>query len=288
MKIPIILIHSGSQSYINYAIKQAAKFDNKVILLSDRVLDICESHIISNYEGLAKEFDRVYIHMSSNTYEFENKAWRRWFVLAEFMSKHHIKKAFSCDTDVLLYCNISDIDKKIEDHKSAFSILLDQEEFTQSASLHSSLWTIESLHEYCKYSLSLYSENLAKITNKWEYHQKNNIQGGICDMTAAYFFYLNNKDSIVNLSEIHNNSTFDESITYAGNLYKNEYPLEHGIKKIQWRNGVPYSYNYFVKKEVKFNSLHFQGNAKPLMEYFFYKDNIFFQIKKHLLNILKK
>jgi hypothetical protein len=94
MIVPVILVHSGKQDYVDLCIRQALDYGNKVILIGDNCYGTGEFYPISSYESMAIEFDRIYKHMSTNTYFFETKAWRRWFVLAEFMQRKGIDRAF--------------------------------------------------------------------------------------------------------------------------------------------------------------------------------------------------
>ena len=64
------------------------------------------------------------------------------------------------------------------------------------------------------------------------------------------------------MSNVIGTSTFDHNIN-ASDFFE----TENGIKKLFWKNNQPYGYNKYLKKKVRFNSLHFQGGpAKILME----------------------
>jgi hypothetical protein len=289
MNIPIILIHAGNQSYVNFCINQALKYDNSVIILGDEQINPNAAfYKISEYEGFAAKFDHTYVHMSDGPSKFEIKAWRRWFVLADFMNRNNIEKAFSCDTDVLLYCNVTEIEKTLGNYTAAFTIPEYQPEYRISASSHVSFWTRKGINDFCYFSLELYKpENIKVLKEKWEYHIKNKIPGGICDMTAAYLFYKENKDNIINLISVRNGETFDYNISSPQNFQLDEYLTKDEIKKIIWKNGIPYCYNKILNKNIRFYSFHFQGEKKNLMEYFYYKNSILFNTKKHIKYFIK-
>ena len=68
-----------------------------------------------------------------------------------------------------------------------------QDSFRMSASIHSSLLS----SEFCDQFENLYNDlyvSKAKfnlIEGKIDYHEKNNVMGGICDMTLYYLLYKN-------------------------------------------------------------------------------------------------
>jgi hypothetical protein len=41
--------------------------------------------------------------------------------------------------------------------------------------------------------------------------------------------------------------------------------MEKGIKKLIWKDAFPYGIQHKISNEIKFNSLHFQGETKRLM-----------------------
>ena len=44
--------------------------------------------------------------------------------------------------------------------------------------------------------------------------------------------------------------------------------MNDGIKKIFWKNSIPYGTHLNMGKEIRFNSLHFHGARKKLMSQF--------------------
>ena len=54
-----------------------------------------------------------------------------------------------------------------------------------------------------------------------------------------------------------NDSTYDHNINVS-----DQYFDFNGIKNIKIKDGYPYVYNHKLNKDIRFNSLHFQGGAK--------------------------
>ena len=68
--------------------------------------------------------------------------------------------------------------------------------------------------------------------------------------------------------------TFDERIDtdFGG------YEMQNRFKNIFWIKGKPYCKNNINKKNVKFNTLHFQGTSKVKMIHFVQNRNILFWV----------
>ena len=113
----------------------------------------------------------------------------RIFILSQFLNDLKINKVFYSDSDNIILSNINELNF-LED--IAFIIPKEFDEFRMSASIHSSLLT----RLFCDKFISLYKdiyENKVEfhlIDDKISHHEKNNIPGGICDMTL---YYLLNK-----------------------------------------------------------------------------------------------
>ena len=115
MPLPIIFIHTGYSSYLEFTLRQA-KFtspSSEVILLGDDAnasLGSVVRHVnIRQYSKGASEFEKVYQHFSTNPYNYERFCLQRWFMLEEFMRSSGYQEVFVCDSDVLMYADINDI-----------------------------------------------------------------------------------------------------------------------------------------------------------------------------------
>ena len=63
------------------------------------------------------------------------------------------------------------------------------------------------------------------------------------------------------MCEVRGGSTFDHTISECDG-----YEMTNGIKKLTLQNDFPVCYNRIINKQVKFNSVHFQGyNMKALI-----------------------
>ena len=78
-------------------------------------------------------------------------------------------------------------------------------------------------------------------------------------MTLLYLF--SKETNFFPLTKVNNSIVFDHNILNAENFYSDEYEMAFDkinnrlIKKIEWKNGVPYAYNKVLKKEIRFVAL---------------------------------
>mgnify|MGYP007063344716 CR=1 FL=1 len=49
-------------------------------------------------------------------------------------------------------------------------------------------------------------------------------------------------------------------------MYPSEYEVNNGIKKIYFKNELPYCRNLVTNDEIMFHNLQFQGSAKHLVK----------------------
>jgi len=264
--IPVVFTHRGPQEYVQIAIDQAKRYGNYVVLLGNdenKHFNV-EHYNDADYWQGADLFETFYTHMSSNHEALELYCFQLYFAARNLAWEKGWDKIFLIDSDVLLYCNV--MEQEPEDYDLAVSICANQWKYRWSACLHNSYWKVSTLIDMCNFLIETYhgSELFPKLEEKWAWHQANDIPGGVCDMTLLWFFWQGRK--AVNLSEVRDGATWDDNINQAENFNPDEYRMKDGAKEMEWRNGRPYGYNVYLEDWVRFNSLHFQGQAKHLMK----------------------
>ena len=273
MSLPIIFIHKGYSSYLEFSLRQA-KLTNpasEIFLLGDDAnnrFPFVSHTLIKDYFSSAAEFAKLYKHLSTNPYNFELFCFQRWFVLKDFMIDKNIQRVLVCDSDLLLYSDFNSKIKPLLDKKIELGLC--QYKFVASA--HLSYWTINPIKGFCTFVCSSYirQDLFSKYVNFWEKLQKQNTPGGVCDMTALLFFSQTfPKDKTVNFLDIIGQATCDDNINEPRGIYPNEYLFKR-TKKFQWIEDIPYCYNIRLKKLIKFNAIHFQGPAKYKMPLYYH------------------
>jgi hypothetical protein len=275
--IPVVFIHYGViPDYLKTAIKQAVSRGNKVFLITDDASTLTEAQkvLIDYINEEAEAFSGVYRHLSKNPEEFELRCFQRWGLLKRFMERESLSKVFYCDSDVMLYVNVS---AELMDTELSYSVPVEQPPFRWSASAHVSVFSYENLCELWKFMMVVYTEHseaFKQLKEKYKHHLSSGAPGGVCDMTLLYLF--SETKEITPLCQVLDGITFDHNINSSENSIKNEYEMRevagpYGpmlIKNIKLVNKTPCCFNLDLGQTVKFNSLHFQGGAKTFMHQF--------------------
>ena len=264
--IPVIFFHVGNPQYLRMSLMQAKERnpDSRIILFGDQTnnnYSFVEHINIRDYETEASKFSNIYEHLSTNNKHFELLCFNRWFVINEYAKKTGLEKFFYCDSDVMLYCDITEEYEKFKDCR-----------FTLTHNISAGIGyfnDMSAIDEYCSLCMDIFSKKekfwYDKCCSHYADLQRNNRGGGVCDMTVWAFFRtdtFNNPGIVGETSQIINNSAFDHNINQ-----QDGYEMENGVKKIYWRGEDPYCKNIRLDRLVKFNCLHFQGlRGKQLLE----------------------
>tara|TARA_Y100000591_G_C21848390_1_gene710055 strand:+ start:1553 stop:2437 length:885 start_codon:yes stop_codon:yes gene_type:complete len=281
INIPIIIFHLGNQDYVKYCLNQLQKYNNNVILLNDNPDNFKEffnnNCKIINYKEYfinANKFIPLYKHYSSNNVQLELICIIRWMCVCEYMKNNNIKRAFICDSDVLIYDNITKINNE---YLKDYDFMLCSSG-SKNVTGGQSIWNFEKLEEFIKFCFNFYNDENKVLIDKWWKNYKE--PGGICDMTLLYYFANNGrkfeglrlKDFPYfkqDLTQIFNEEfTFDLHLAVNGNhMYPEEYEINESNKNknIKFINNKPYCYNKRLNKDIRFVLLHFQGRNKSIM-----------------------
>jgi hypothetical protein len=270
--VPIVIlckngIKNNTIEITEHAIKQAIHFKNKVYLISDFQINVkskyFEQYNIENYYSKEyNQFNENYLHLNTNSKDFECTCFNRHIILNNFMHRKNLQAVFHMDYDVLIYCNI----EKIKHIYNTFDFTLSKNQCS-----HNSFFTRNMYDAFVGILIDTYSlkekhflfKDFIKIFDNM---QKANKTGGICDMTLLKHFATrkecNNKYTYGEMTDIINDTTFDYFIKNTEDYEVN--PTLH-IKNIVFKNNLPYCYNVTLNKLIQFNSLHFQGKYKQLI-----------------------
>ncbi len=171
---------------------------------------------IYHYNNSAKNFEKIYIHRSKNTYEFELFCFQRWFILLEYTKTHSISRFLHLDSDVLLVSELEKITKNSAD----FNYVM--------ICGHNLLANTRGLEVYCDYIIDTYQNNFQILEDYYrgiwyETIYMNNdyvlefTNQNVCDMTLLHLL-IQSKPSITykNIGIIdEENYVCDNNIGYA-------------------------------------------------------------------------
>ena len=265
--IPVVLIHRGYQDYLKYSILQACR-NNYVYLISDVKINTelfpknFELVNIEDYSEGFNNFKNNYEHFNTTPYDFEVFCYHRWFILRNFMLKHNFDVTFYIDSDVML---MSDVEEEW-DKFSQYHMTLAH----RSAAV-SSYMTYSGVDNFCNMLQKIYSEkdgyDFNKIVSHYKVRRQHGLPGGVCDMTLFEYFHYHAElgggpGRVGEMMQIIDGSTYDHNINAADQ----DFEFINGLKHLKFSEGKIYCKNLHLNKDIKFNSVHCQGGAKPLME----------------------
>lgn len=266
--IPLVFIHDGSQEYLKCAIDSAQKLNEAVYLLGTKTNStFCKNwfEMSAVMDERYEQFEKAYVHMSTNPYAFELACFKRYFVLLAFMKQQNFVKCIMVDSDILSFCDYSEMDF-FREAEVAVSIPYIQGEYDFSVGPQIFCVSLEALEEFVVFLLDTYCNNLELLTLKDGYHKQNKIKGGICDMSLLYLWLYETKRKVQNLLDI-DWILFDNSIQSADHKTASQFEMDSILQIKKLVDDISYLCVVECKaqKKIPVATLHFQGSAKSVM-----------------------
>lgn len=267
--IPVVFLHLKSATLVTEKVIQQAGKENKVFLIGDDHTRVLANSPNVTFVDIGQvmdsdfiEFQERYEHLSTNPASIELFCFLRWFAIKKFMEAFEYDRIFYADTDVMIYCDVTEEEKKYEQ----FDMTL-----IHRCCGSTSFISKTAITDFCNFTLDIYRNKgghlYGELLNKFSNMQKHNKAGGVCDMTLLEMFHY--ADSVGGgpckvgeMTHVIDNSTFDHNINVDdGGVY--DHNGHH--KNIIFEDGIPYCFHKRLDRLVKFNALHYQGPAKQLL-----------------------
>lgn len=272
--LPIVIFHRdfnlsyAGHDYLYYCFFQAKKSNPRspIYLITDSLYqcDFIHHENMLDYFDAAIRFSESYIHVTKEVlYSFLTISFHRWFALNEFMEKRNINRCFHIDPDILLYVNVTEELKYLEN----YDILVSDDADFGTCGHTIFVNNREVLCQFCDYITFLFSKPDSKagctpVQNKiW--HTR---EGYLSDIEALQEFVRQSDFKYFNLAAIHAGSYYDPNIATVSS-----FESQYGFKKVQWHKGLPYVRHKEMGELVRFKTLHFNSNTKMMMMQAFYQ-----------------
>lgn len=267
--IPVIFFHLGEQDYFHSALHLASK-KNEVIVIGNQSIAFRKEHPEvmfvdhAEYRDGTDDFSKTYQHMHMSGAEMQLICYVRWIIVQNLCKKRNIERFFYADSDLAILSNLTDVFYANINSNFALMTQESQPTYRWVASAHSSYWDIDTLNEFCKFMFASYNdpEIKSKLLEKFNWHQKTNRPGGVCDMTQLYLF--SQQTPHVSLTKSINKSCFDDNVNSSENYEPEEFHVENEMKKIMINKD---QFFFLSNKEgpVLAHAIHCQGVAKNLL-----------------------
>jgi len=264
--LPIIFLHFTYNDYLKLSLCQAKHSNPKSMIYligndTNNCYDFIEHHSFLDYFQGARDLSKIYIHLSSNSYKYELFCLQRWFILKEFLVTNNINECLYLDSDTMLYTDVTDDRKKFAQYDFTLSYV------TSGCTFF--LNRVGALADFCRFITDIYTKKEQYYYDRMLAHyaalRKNRKNGGVSDMSFFDIYRFEHFGEIGEVAQIIDGSLYDPSICVS----QPGFEMENGIKKIIWKNHQPYGKHIKTGKEIKFNSLQFQGDTKNLMSQFY-------------------
>ena len=266
-EVPVLFFQAGDARHLPYTFWQAQHRagGNPLILLGDRAnrhypgLD----HVpIRDFASAVPGLRDAYVHLSSNSWEFEFFSLARWLVIEEFARRQGLREFLCLDSDVLLYEDPAQIASRIPtchltlawhggDKQPSGCVTAGESLIRKSEVLS---WYIEIIQEFYR--------NPAKVSHAREEFAGmiKEGRGGISDMWFWRIFGQAHAELIQNSWQPEQDGVLDIIITEGAGFRCRE-----GIKEVEFRSGQPYGFYEPSGVWKRFATLHFGGHSKRVM-----------------------
>lgn len=288
--IPVIIYHetgekaqSGgkkNQEYVKYCVAQAERFNEKVILMGDEYNKAWASNWYNANDFVSEqweEFLSVFENLSPYPQAWAEGIFKRFFLIREYLEHSDYTDCVLIDSDVFLYFNVSEYEPFTHCRFAAecpkdqdIPVLWKGNGFKWVICPGLTYITQEALIEFTDFCIDMYKNHRDILMEKWEIHQKYQIYGGLNEMSLLYLWMktLPEEDFLNLLIEDKNHAVSDYSVAFTNGYLLNQYEMNRslGVKKLDWKDGIPYCHTIDGHKETQLLCLHFGDITKIFME----------------------
>ena len=292
--VPLVIFDDRDTLPDFYKIIAMRNRGTKVILIGNRdhKLKIEQIKCINiqdypEYSIQVQQFDRTYVHRSTNSPIMEKACFHRFLALAIVMKNLDLKYAWNLDTDVWYSQGLNVISQDLIKREIDFCGSSDKNMMT-SVNGGCSFFSIKAANSLAGYILNSFeNKNTYNLNKLYEEHISNNLTGGICDMTAIAYWLKDNKN-------ISAENSFGKEI---GGLYINHNLISlieelgaKGIQSIKRRTDRSHLTVRASGHNYRYAALHFGGHSKNYIYILKYSKLIFrpFALNQMQMRITRK
>lgn len=236
MNSPIIFCHYGNSKYLRYTL-ECVKITNRnkrVILLGDNSnRNLAKKFGIEHYDfedfaygNLIEQFSKSYrlIHGTNfdkvkNGQDWIRFAFRRWFLIQNFITKNNIKEFWHFDSDTMIVDELLCHEAKFQQY--------DITEQCHGNCMNGYISNVELVRKFLQKIIEIFSR--AEFLNKLDYGDTNNCFN---EMSAYVIFKEEEQINRIRLSTIINGETFDDLLCRSDGFVTEKLPYGEDVKKV--------------------------------------------------------
>lgn len=265
--IPLIFFHMGDSYYLQYTFNQILQSnpDSDVYLIGDDKNKHYESigikHVdMTTCEKTAKEFEKIYVHLSCMGGFVERICFQRWMYIRDFVAQQGWTGRFChLDSDVLVYGDITEY----HDRYCADADVTLHGKYGPGCNVFKNVDVLTKLVEN---TFKYYTTEalLEKLKNRYHIEKKN-----VTDMTMIEAFVDECGVKPFDLLQIVDEISFDSHITKQSDP---RFVMDGIFKKVLIKDGQAYCIRCEDGKPIRMMLLHIQGYHKTSMYRYYTAD----------------
>lgn len=246
--------------------KTLALCRESAVLAKEQLFVLSQTDAGAGYERFCKS----YVHLSSNSAEFEKICFRRYFLLAQFLeSSPDVREFVLIDSDVLLFQGAGTHIARLVDRADFSGSTMQPDDGWNPCQIspHVSYWSANGLRRFVAYVLDTYAtpsgrRKLREIAARFA---ARGVRGGVSDMTLLYL-WARSTGNDAPINRVLEGCVIDHNINGGHNLLPQEFRVRGGAKRVTYRHGEAWL-TRASGEPTRVVALHFQGSAKMAMPY---------------------
>lgn len=219
----------------------------------------------SEYYGECGKLDELWFNISRNRSECELGSIQRWMVLRNYLRSENVSRCFSADSDLLIYCNITEAQKNFQ---TVDCTLADQ---AWSSLFLNNIAVLNVFHDFILEAFRRTSDVWWKILEAINIFNTREPIGNLADTVLIKLFINEYAASHgfrwQNTNEIVNGSVFCPDLRSSSLPFEMEPESQdpfdaRPLRKTFWQNGLPHARLRENGNLIRLNVLHFRGFLK--------------------------
>ena len=263
-EVPVLFFQAGDAQHLPYTFWQARHWagSSPLILLGDKANRHYRGleHVpIRDFASTVPRLRDLYVHISSNTAEFEFLCLARWLVMGEFARRQGLREFLYLDSDVLIYEKPVEIVSRVRACRFATEWIRDVGAGISPAVTYIRDPTVLQEIEACMLQFYSNPKEIENMRVSYEELVRKKL-GGVSDMLFLGRYAHQLGEGVFNLWEPEKDGVVDINIAKSAG-----FRLREGLKEIEFRDGKPYGFYEPAQRWVRFATLHFNGHSKKVM-----------------------
>ena len=262
--MPLVFVHNGpSQAIVTACVAQAkAAGCNRIFVISDTVgpwalLPGVHHFPFANAEKYgALAFRSVFVNYSSYSESYAAVIFEKFFALRALFATYSLERLLYIDSDVLLFKSTEELSAAYPCDFTGTSVDMDNNETVSPGVLFLNPKVCDRI---CSDISSAYSteEGRERLQHLWERKKAICPEFGVCEMD--FLAFLRDSGAFHYIQVNQGNPCVDAAINLLEGCVG-----ENGLKKISFKNGMPYGIRENTGEKIFFYNLHMQGGLKYL------------------------